>query len=59
VDYEGCDGPLNLKFYDPVPGDMIPNDDLDLQVLWACVMDEMEAPFSGSYDNWFSNRIGV
>jgi len=93
--YEGCDGPLNLSFYNPVPDDMIPNDDLDLQVLWACVMDEMEtprvdrdifaeawlnkvefpwdeygvaiknlrngikAPFSGSYDNWFSNGLGA
>lgn len=34
--YEGCRGPLNLKFYDPVPEEMLPNDDLDLQVLWAC-----------------------
>jgi ADP-ribosylglycohydrolase len=93
--YEGCDGPLNLSFYEPVPDDMIPNDDLDLQVLWACVMDEMEkpevnrdifaeawvnkvefpwdeygvairnlrkgipAPFSGSFDNWFSNGLGA
>ena len=34
--YEGCRGPLNLKYYDPVPQEMLPNDDLDLQVLWAC-----------------------
>ncbi len=33
--YEGCEGPLALTYYDPVPTDMIPNDDLDLQVLWA------------------------
>ena len=33
--YEGWEGPLGLTFYDPVPTDMIPNDDLDLQVLWA------------------------
>jgi ADP-ribosylglycohydrolase len=39
--YEGCDGPLNLTYYDPVPTDMIPNDDLDLQVLWACILDGM------------------
>ena len=31
--YEGTEGPLSLSFYDPVPTDMIPNDDLDLQVL--------------------------
>lgn len=42
--YEGCDGPLSLTYYDPVPTDMIPNDDLDLQVLWACVLDRMEHP---------------
>ena len=42
--YEGCDGPNDLTFYDPVPTDMVPNDDLDLQVLWSCVMDAMEKP---------------
>jgi ADP-ribosylglycohydrolase len=42
--YEGCDGPLRLSGYDPVPTDMIPNDDLDLQVLWACVLQAMEQP---------------
>ena len=42
--YEGVLGPLELDFYDPVPEDMIPNDDLDLQVLWACVLDKMAEP---------------
>jgi ADP-ribosylglycohydrolase len=42
--YEGCDGPLDLTYYNPVPTDMIPNDDLDLQVLWACILDKMEKP---------------
>jgi hypothetical protein len=42
--YEGCDGPLNLTYYDPVPTDMIPNDDLDLQVLWAYILNNMENP---------------
>ena len=31
---EGVEGPLNLSFYDPVPEEMMPNDDLDLQVVW-------------------------
>ncbi|MDH7570233.1 MAG: ADP-ribosylglycohydrolase family protein [Armatimonadota bacterium] len=31
---EGKDGPLSLTFYDPVPDRMLPNDDLDLQVVW-------------------------
>ena len=30
--YEGCTGPLKLKYYDPVPEKMLPNDDLDLQI---------------------------
>ena len=32
--YEGQDGPLALTYYDPVPDRMLPNDDLDLQVVW-------------------------
>lgn len=32
--YEGQDGPLALTCYDPVPDRMLPNDDLDLQVVW-------------------------
>lgn len=39
--YEGRDGPLELTFYNPVPEVMLPNDDLDLQVVWACVFDKM------------------
>ena len=31
---EGKPGPLNLNFYEPVPTEMMPNDDLDLQVVW-------------------------
>lgn len=42
--YEGYTGPLNLDFYDPVPATMIPNDDLDLQVLWACLLAGQEHP---------------
>lgn len=93
--YEGCDGPLELSYYDPVPTDMIPNDDLDLQVLWACLLnaekdpvidrnrmakawleniefpcDEygvairnlkngIPAPWSGRYDNYFTDGLGA
>ena len=42
--YEGHEGPLNLTYYDPVPEDMIPNDDLDLQVLWAYALNKMSSP---------------
>jgi ADP-ribosylglycohydrolase len=31
---EGKTGPLSLTYYDPVPDQMLPNDDLDLQVVW-------------------------
>jgi ADP-ribosylglycohydrolase len=34
--WEGSTGPLNLSYYNPVPTAMLPNDDLDLQVVWAC-----------------------
>ena len=34
--WEGSTGPLNLSYYNPVPTTMMPNDDLDLQILWAC-----------------------
>lgn len=42
--FEGNPGPLDLSFYTPVPTEMLPNDDLDLQVVWACVLDKMERP---------------
>lgn len=32
--HEGKTGPLALSFYDPVPQGSLPNDDLDLQVVW-------------------------
>ena len=92
--WEGCRGPLGLTFYDPVPTEMMPNDDLDLQVVWACRLatdwngavslehfadawlrnigfpcDEygvvirnlrlgIPPPWSGRYDNWFTDGLG-
>lgn len=32
--YEGEERLLNLTYYDPVPTEMVANDDLDLQVVW-------------------------
>ncbi len=55
--YEGMDGPFDLDFYDPVPATMIPNDDLDLQVVWACLLDRQDVPevsrslFSNAWKN--------
>jgi len=34
--YEGDLHTHELTFYDPVPTEMMPNDDLELQVLWLC-----------------------
>jgi len=34
VPLEGSVGPHGLKFYDPIPSSVAPNDDLDLQVVW-------------------------
>ena len=42
--YEGVTHELALDFYEPVPTEMIPNDDLDLQVVAAALLDRMEAP---------------
>lgn len=42
--FEGLAGPLTADFYHPVPTEMVPNDDLDLQVLYAVVMDGMPQP---------------
>jgi ADP-ribosylglycohydrolase len=40
--FEGQEGPLDATFYTPVPTEMEANDDLDLQVLWAVLMDQLD-----------------
>lgn len=42
--FEGLEGPFEADYYLPVPTEMVPNDDLDLQVLYACVLRDMESP---------------
>lgn len=42
--FEGLEGPIDVDYYFPVPTEMVPNDDLDLQVLYACVIDAMATP---------------
>lgn len=42
--YEGVTHELALDFYEPVPTEMIPNDDLDLQVVSAVLLDRMAKP---------------
>lgn len=39
--YEGVTDALDLTYYNPVPTDMLPNDDLDLQVVYACLLDQL------------------
>jgi ADP-ribosylglycohydrolase len=42
--FEALEGPLDWDFYYPVPTEMVPNDDLDLQVVFACVLEGMAEP---------------
>ncbi|NLE29957.1 MAG: ADP-ribosylglycohydrolase family protein [Phycisphaerae bacterium] len=55
--HEGNSNVLDLKFYDPVPKGAIPNDDLDLQVLWAQLIDR-HGPFLNRIDlaqGWYEH----
>jgi ADP-ribosylglycohydrolase len=42
--FEGAIEPLDVWFYTPLPTAMLPNDDLDLQVVWACILRDMPEP---------------
>ncbi|MEM6391403.1 MAG: ADP-ribosylglycohydrolase family protein [Planctomycetota bacterium] len=42
--YEGVRHTLDLTFYDPVPDRMLPNDDLDLQVVYAVLLAALDKP---------------
>ena len=42
--FEGQPGPFDLSFYDPVPSEPIPNDDLDLQIVWATHLLSLDNP---------------
>jgi ADP-ribosylglycohydrolase len=42
--FEGLDGPIRADYYFPVPEGMVPNDDLDMQVVYASVLSEMDEP---------------
>ena len=42
--HEGQEGPLDLDFYDPVPDGAIPNDDVDMQVVWAVALAREDRP---------------
>jgi len=40
IPFEGQQKFLNLDFYNPVPTQPVPNDDLDLQLVWLVHMQE-------------------
>ncbi len=42
--YEGFPIVNHLTFYDPVPEGGLPNDDLELQAMYAAALDKMDAP---------------
>jgi ADP-ribosylglycohydrolase len=46
--YEGSPGPFDLTFYDPIPERAMPNDDLDLQVLWLKMVERF-GPYINSH----------
>lgn len=55
--YEGQQGPLSLEYYDPVPEEMLPNDDLDLQVAWLENIRRNGLPVNrrSMADSWLEN----
>jgi ADP-ribosylglycohydrolase len=42
--FEGLDGPIHADYYFPVPEGMVPNDDLDMQVVYASVLSGLDKP---------------
>lgn len=41
--FEGYPGMNDVSYYDPIPNQMLPNDDLELQVMYACALQNMDA----------------
>ncbi|OHB57807.1 MAG: hypothetical protein A2Y12_17270 [Planctomycetes bacterium GWF2_42_9] len=39
--FEGVEEQLNIKYYSPIPTEMVANDDLDLQIVWANVLNRL------------------
>src|SRR3954454_12284470 len=42
--FEGLEGPILAGFYVPIPDGMVPNDDLDVQVVYARVIGDLPQP---------------
>ena len=56
--FEGCRGPFSLTFYDPVPTESPPNDDVELQLLWLLLVERhgaaiRAADFGEAWKNWY------
>lgn len=47
--FEGYQCFLDLDFYDPIPDNPVPNDDLDLQLVWLAHMQEKKANLNSNY----------
>jgi ADP-ribosylglycohydrolase len=56
--FEGVEGPLGLKYYQPCPTKPAPNDDLDLQLLWLYLLEEHGRDFGGAHlaDAWLRHQ---
>ena len=39
--FEGCKEILDIKGFSNKKGEVLPNDDLDLQLIWLCAMEEI------------------
>jgi ADP-ribosylglycohydrolase len=53
--FEGLEGPIVADFYYPIPVGMVPNDDLDVQVVYADVISKLAVPRVDRYviaDAW-------
>ena len=44
---DGSREPLSLSFYDPIPTDIVPSDDVEIQALFVSALDELEEPGVG------------
>ena len=55
--WEGKPIPHELTFYEPVPDEMLPNDDLDLQVVWLQRIREAGLPITNTLlaQGWLDN----
>lgn len=41
--FEDQTGPLDVKGFNSEPGEPLPNDDLDLQLIWICAVEQTGA----------------